>query len=380
MLLTSIALCALLSPTLDTPPTPPKPAVAEGHGKLPWFTGTFDEVLAKAKAGNQLVFIDFWTDWCVWCKRLDAGAFADDSVVESMKDVICYSVNAESETGAPLAAKFKVKGYPALIVLSPDGSVRDTIGGFLTPDQFKTEMQRMRADKGTVSDLRRQVAEEPKNVDRVYALMQKLASLGDDEGALEQRNAIPKLDPEGKSLAMHEFAFEKVMEDLNKDWNEKQTLDVSKVMTFLEKETYPPVLFKGWYSVYKMHGYLAQEANQKGEAEEAKKQEGLSFQALRNIWKYAGKDERTNIGPQVALDFFQRRAAITADEKVFALQVAKDTHELAPDNAAAVAGLACCLYMNGSKDEAIAKIQRAIEMDPTNKNWPARLADFQAGS
>ncbi len=380
MLLTSIALCALLSPLPAPPPTTPNVVVLEGHGKLPWFTGTFDELLAKAKASNQIIFIDFWTDWCVWCKRLDSGAFSDDSVVEAMKDVLCYSVDAESETGAPLAAKYKVKGYPALFVLSPDGSVRDNIGGFLTPDQFKTEMQRMRADKGTVSDLRRQVAEEPKNVDRVYALMQKLTTIGDEEGALEQRNAIPKLDPEGKSLAMHEFAFEKVMDEINAGWNESQTLDVTKVIVFLEKETYPTVLFKGWYSVYKMHGYLAQEANQKGQADEAKKQEGLSFQALRSIWKYAGKEERTNIGPQVALDFFQRRAAITADEKTFALQVAKDTHELAPDNAAAVAGLACCLYMNGSKDEAIAKIQRAIELDPANKNWPLRLADFQAGS
>src|SRR6185436_16103698 len=67
MLLTSIAFCALLAPTA------PKTSIAtstanaassvsiEGHGKLPWFAGTFDEALAKAKAGNQLIFIDFWT-------------------------------------------------------------------------------------------------------------------------------------------------------------------------------------------------------------------------------------------------------------------------------------------------------------------------------
>lgn len=33
------------------------------HGKLPWFEGTYEEVLAKASAENKLVFIDFWTEW-----------------------------------------------------------------------------------------------------------------------------------------------------------------------------------------------------------------------------------------------------------------------------------------------------------------------------
>ncbi len=385
MLLTPIALFALFAPA----PVPtgahslepaPSPVLDGGHGKLPWFTGTFDELLAKAKTGNQLVFIDFWTDWCVWCKRLDAGAFSDDSVVADMKDVLCYSVDAESETGAPLAQKFFVRGYPALIVLSPDGTLRDVIGGYLTSDQLKSEMKRMREDKGTLSDLRRKVAQDPKSVDAVYALMQKLVSIGDAAEAEVQRDLIAKLDPEGKSLPMREFAFEALIKEVEAGWNTSQSLDVDKVMAFLEKETYPSVLFKGWFSVYRMHGYMAQVEHQKGNSDGGKTHDAKAFQALRNLWKHAGKEERTNLGPQIALEFFQRRTILSPDEKAFALEVGKDTAAVAPDNAAAVAGLACALYMSGSKDEAIAKIQRAIELDPENKNWPARLADFQTGS
>ena len=54
MLLTLFASAALALPAT--------PAV-EGHGKLPWFEGTFAEALVEAKAQNKIIFIDFWTDW-----------------------------------------------------------------------------------------------------------------------------------------------------------------------------------------------------------------------------------------------------------------------------------------------------------------------------
>ena len=50
------------------PPPPPAPAPAsitpdEGHGDLPWFEGTFEELLARAEKEKKLVFLDFWTEW-----------------------------------------------------------------------------------------------------------------------------------------------------------------------------------------------------------------------------------------------------------------------------------------------------------------------------
>ncbi len=66
MLILSAALLALSAPaapaaTLDAPA---QVAAVEGdHGKLPWFKGTFEELLAAAKKDNKPVFIDFWAEW-----------------------------------------------------------------------------------------------------------------------------------------------------------------------------------------------------------------------------------------------------------------------------------------------------------------------------
>jgi thioredoxin-related protein len=58
-----------------------KPA-SEPHGeKMRWYT--MEEVI-KIKNENpgddKAVFIDVYTDWCGWCKRMDANTFSDEQV------------------------------------------------------------------------------------------------------------------------------------------------------------------------------------------------------------------------------------------------------------------------------------------------------------
>jgi hypothetical protein len=58
-----IHLAALLSPSFPAvPPVEPVAAYGETHGKLPWFTGTYAEALAEAKAKNKILFVDIWRE------------------------------------------------------------------------------------------------------------------------------------------------------------------------------------------------------------------------------------------------------------------------------------------------------------------------------
>lgn len=48
---------------------------------------SFEEAVAANDEGaNKPIFIDVYTDWCGWCKRLDATTFKDPRVVEYMND------------------------------------------------------------------------------------------------------------------------------------------------------------------------------------------------------------------------------------------------------------------------------------------------------
>jgi hypothetical protein len=36
--------------------------VGDEHGKLPWFKGSWEELLAEARRTGSLIFIDFWAE------------------------------------------------------------------------------------------------------------------------------------------------------------------------------------------------------------------------------------------------------------------------------------------------------------------------------
>ena len=46
-------------------------------------------------------------------------------MVTEFQDIICLSIDAESETGAVLKDKYNVRGFPALLFLNSDGTPRD---------------------------------------------------------------------------------------------------------------------------------------------------------------------------------------------------------------------------------------------------------------
>jgi thiol-disulfide isomerase/thioredoxin len=382
MLLISLATLALhSSPAIALPPAAPLASFTLGgeHGKLPWFTGSFEDALKEAKAKNELVFVDLWTTWCGWCKRLDKDTYSEDSVAAEMKDIVCFNIDAETADGAPLAKKFNVRGYPALIVLNSDGSFRDQIGGYLKPDDFKREIQRVRSGKDTVTGLRQEVDADKSNVDKRHALANKLKEIGDKAGVDEQMAEIKKLDPDGKSLPMHMMAYDEVVAGINKGWQASQALDIGAMESFLGKETYPEVLFLGWNSMAQMQSFFAQKALRENHPDEVKKRQAEARKSLATAWKSCPKKYVPSFGKTLANAYYTDREQLAPEEKTLALDVARQAQSAEPEDAALIDALACCLYMNGQKDEALKFNARCLTLDPKNSDWQARQAEFAGG-
>jgi thioredoxin 1 len=378
MLLISLATLALCSPCAVALPSAPPPIVSEDHGKLPWFEGTYEDALQEAKSKNKLVFIDLWTTWCGWCKRLDKDTYSDDSVAAEMKDIVCFNIDAESKAGVPLAKKFNVRGYPALILLSPDGSYRDQIGGYLKPEEFKREIQRVRSGKGTVAELRAQVEADKSNVDKRYTLANKLKEIDDKPGIEEQISEIKRLDPDGKSLPMHQLAFDQVVAGINAGWQASQTLDMASMQKFIDRETYPDVLFQAWNSMVGMQSYLAQKAQQENHPDEVKKIQADVRQSLEKAWKNCPKKYVASFGKHLASAYYVDREQLTPAEKGLALEVARQAQAAEPEDASVLDALACALFMNGQKEEAMKFNARCITLEPKSTDWQSRQAEFAA--
>ena len=100
---------------------------------LTWLTSV-PNAQAQAKKESKLVLLDFTgSDWCSWCKKLDAEVFSQAQFADyAKKNLVLVEVDfpAQKKLDAALVKandalkdKYKITGYPTLIVLKPDGTV-----------------------------------------------------------------------------------------------------------------------------------------------------------------------------------------------------------------------------------------------------------------
>jgi len=68
--------------------------------------------------------------------RRHVGARLDGKVVDYLNSIVSVKYDAEKDEGETLAGKFRVKAYPTLLLLDPDGKEIDRHIGYLDPEEF----------------------------------------------------------------------------------------------------------------------------------------------------------------------------------------------------------------------------------------------------
>lgn len=96
-----------------------------------WETDLKKASLAAKKSGKYLLLDFSGSDWCVWCKRLEKEVFsqkafkdfADENLVCVLVDFPSAKVQSKElkKQNMELAEQYDIKGYPTIIILSPDG-------------------------------------------------------------------------------------------------------------------------------------------------------------------------------------------------------------------------------------------------------------------
>lgn len=62
--------------------------------KINWMS--WEEATEAMTKEKKKIFIDVYTDWCGWCKKMDASTFVDPAVVDYMNDKY-YAVKLDAE-------------------------------------------------------------------------------------------------------------------------------------------------------------------------------------------------------------------------------------------------------------------------------------------
>lgn len=99
--------------------------------------GSFAKAQKKAQAENKLILVDVYTTWCGPCKLMDKHTFSDENVKSYVhNNLVPFKLDAERGEGPALARKFRVSGYPTVLLLNHKGEVVDKIMGFVPAKDF----------------------------------------------------------------------------------------------------------------------------------------------------------------------------------------------------------------------------------------------------
>ena len=113
---------------------------AEVHFK----TLTFADAMKQAKKEKKIIMVDYYTDWCGWCKRLDRDTYSSDELGKyADENIISLKLNAEDKgEGTSLAQNSKISGFPTIIFYNAEGKEIYRVVGYKPAPAFIQEMMK----------------------------------------------------------------------------------------------------------------------------------------------------------------------------------------------------------------------------------------------
>jgi thioredoxin-like negative regulator of GroEL len=98
----------------------------------------------EAAEKNLPLVIDFGTENCFWCKKLDATTFHEPAVADLMRQRF-IPLRIDAEKDPDLATKLRVESYPTVVLAAADGKILDVQVGFIDAPGFQEKLQRVLA-------------------------------------------------------------------------------------------------------------------------------------------------------------------------------------------------------------------------------------------
>ena len=114
--------------------------------ELDWLP--FDDALAQAIEEEKPLLVDFYTEWCHWCKVMDEKTFGEEQVSQILRnDFILSRIHAEdansgvtyegnSFTNVEFTRAMGVRGFPSIAFFDSDGAAITIVPGYVEADVF----------------------------------------------------------------------------------------------------------------------------------------------------------------------------------------------------------------------------------------------------
>ncbi len=169
-------------------PPPESPHRPPDRPALRWFDaatpGDVDAAFADAAARDTAVLADFFAVWCPPCDVLRDEFLRAPRHHDLLARFTLLRLDADAPASFPVKDRYRVGGYPTVLLLAPDGALLERIVGYPGEGEMAARLQ-TRSDVVSTSELRTRLnaAGDAEKRDAALALVRRLAAEGDHEAA-----------------------------------------------------------------------------------------------------------------------------------------------------------------------------------------------------
>lgn len=136
-----------------TDPLRPLQGLLSGGAAIPEQKVQFTKIKSLADLNQQIersqlpVFLDFYADWCIECKRMEKTTFKDPDIValSQQMTVLKADVTANDDVDAELMQHFGIVGPPASLFFAADGQplVQHNFFGYKSAAELKQTFEKL---------------------------------------------------------------------------------------------------------------------------------------------------------------------------------------------------------------------------------------------
>ena len=115
-------------------------ALADGGTGIAWTKAAsdadVDTAFAQAREANKPLFVYWGAKWCPPCNQLQATLFNRQDFIERSRAFVPVYVDGDSPGAQKLGTRFKVRGYPTMLLFDPQGTELTRLPGEVDAAQY----------------------------------------------------------------------------------------------------------------------------------------------------------------------------------------------------------------------------------------------------
>jgi len=249
---------------------------------------------------------------------------------------------------------YKISGFPSVVFVDKDGTEIDRIIGYLPPEEFLKELQRIQRGENTIADYIKRTTENPEDFNLWKILASKYEERGDLQSAVEVWESVEEANI-GDPLTV-QYKLIELYAHINKD----ETGLEEFVVNNLDSE-FTPYAFRNIVNI--------QRRNKNTEAEVKTWINFVHYMKLKQIPtasfynSFAWRMSEINMNLDLALEKIRTGIAMVAEDDSSSLSGYMDTE-------------AEILWKMGNIEEAVEVIDKCIALQPDDKYFKDQKAKF----